>query len=138
MVAAWMSAETGVGPSMASGSHTCRGNCADLPTAPAKMPSAKSVSTASVIWPCWAISWMSGMLKVLVFDQMSRTASRKPISPRRVVRNAFFAASAADFLWNQKPMSRYEPRPTSSQKTYTMRMLSIMMRPSMAAVNSDM
>ena len=34
MVAAWMSAETGVGPSMASGSQTCSGNWADLPTAP--------------------------------------------------------------------------------------------------------
>ena len=34
MVAAWMSAETGVGPSIASGSHTCSGNWADLPTAP--------------------------------------------------------------------------------------------------------
>ena len=34
IVAAWMSAETGVGPSIASGSQTCKGNCADLPTAP--------------------------------------------------------------------------------------------------------
>jgi len=34
IVAAWMRAETGVGPSIASGSHTCSGNCADLPTAP--------------------------------------------------------------------------------------------------------
>src|ERR1700722_15795881 len=34
MVAAWMSAEIGVGPSMESGSHTCRGTCADLPMAP--------------------------------------------------------------------------------------------------------
>ena len=34
IVAAWISAETGVGPSIASGSHTCSGNCADLPTAP--------------------------------------------------------------------------------------------------------
>ena len=31
--------ETGVGPSIASGSHTCSGNCADLPTQPRKMPS---------------------------------------------------------------------------------------------------
>ena len=30
MVAAWMSAETGVGPAMASGSHVCRKNCPDL------------------------------------------------------------------------------------------------------------
>jgi hypothetical protein len=34
MVAAWISAETGVGPSIASGSHVCRKNWADLPIAP--------------------------------------------------------------------------------------------------------
>ncbi len=31
MVAAWMRADTGVGPSMASGSHTNSGSWADLP-----------------------------------------------------------------------------------------------------------
>ncbi len=34
MVAAWMRAETGVGPSMASGSHVCSGSCADLARPP--------------------------------------------------------------------------------------------------------
>ena len=34
MVAAWISAETGVGPSIASGSQVCSRNCADLPIAP--------------------------------------------------------------------------------------------------------
>ena len=34
IVAAWMSADTGVGPSIASGSHVCNRNCADLPIAP--------------------------------------------------------------------------------------------------------
>src|ERR1017187_4051524 len=34
MVAAWISAEIGVGPSIESGSHTCKGTCADLPIAP--------------------------------------------------------------------------------------------------------
>src|SRR5215471_18456270 len=34
MVAAWISAEIGVGPSMESGSHTWSGTCADLPMAP--------------------------------------------------------------------------------------------------------
>src|SRR5438105_5469106 len=34
IVAAWISAEMGVGPSMESGSHTCNGICADLPMAP--------------------------------------------------------------------------------------------------------
>ena len=34
IVAAWISAEMGVGPSIESGSQTCSGNCADLPIAP--------------------------------------------------------------------------------------------------------
>ena len=34
MVAAWIRAEMGVGPSMESGNHTCSGTCADLPMAP--------------------------------------------------------------------------------------------------------
>jgi len=34
MVAAWINAEMGVGPSIESGSHTCSGNCADFPMAP--------------------------------------------------------------------------------------------------------
>jgi NADH-quinone oxidoreductase subunit L len=40
MVAAWISAEIGVGPSIESGSQTCSGNCADLPIAPmnSRMP----------------------------------------------------------------------------------------------------
>ncbi|MPN49599.1 hypothetical protein SDC9_197221 [bioreactor metagenome] len=36
IVAAWIMAETGVGPSMASGNQTCSGNWADLPTVPMK------------------------------------------------------------------------------------------------------
>src|ERR1700754_1017281 len=34
MVAAWISAEIGVGPSIESGSQTCSGTCADLAMAP--------------------------------------------------------------------------------------------------------
>src|SRR3984893_10499436 len=34
MVAAWISAEIGVGPSIESGSQTCKGTCADFPMAP--------------------------------------------------------------------------------------------------------
>ena len=36
IVAAWMSADTGVGPAMASGSQTYSGNWADFPQAPTK------------------------------------------------------------------------------------------------------
>ena len=34
IVAAWISAETGVGPSIASGSQVCSGTCADFANAP--------------------------------------------------------------------------------------------------------
>ena len=45
MVAAWMRAEIGVGPSMESGSHTWSGNCADLPIAPMNRQMQANVST---------------------------------------------------------------------------------------------
>jgi len=39
-------AEIGVGPSIESGSQTCRGNCADLPMAPTNRPMQITVSSA--------------------------------------------------------------------------------------------
>jgi len=36
IVAAWIKADTGVGPSIASGNHICNPTCADLPIAPNK------------------------------------------------------------------------------------------------------
>src|SRR5580692_11740198 len=53
MVAAWMRAETGVGPSMASGSHMYSGNWADLPAAPRNSisDSPVAVAPARVAWP---------------------------------------------------------------------------------------
>ena len=44
IVAAWISAETGVGPSIASGSQMCSGNCALLPIAPRNSSSAIAVT----------------------------------------------------------------------------------------------
>src|SRR5580698_5687919 len=38
IVAAWINAETGVGPSMASGSQVCSGTCADLAAQPMNSP----------------------------------------------------------------------------------------------------
>ena len=51
MVAAWISADTGVGPSIASGSQTCSGICALFPTAPRKRRSAIAVAVpAASVW----------------------------------------------------------------------------------------
>ena len=44
MVAAWISADTGVGPAIASGNHTYSGSWADLPTAPTNSSSAMPVA----------------------------------------------------------------------------------------------
>src|SRR5579863_4790181 len=59
MVAAWISAEMGVGPSIESGNHTCNGTCADLPMAPMNRQMQTTViadqgcpgNTASVLAP---------------------------------------------------------------------------------------
>ena len=45
IVAAWISAEIGVGPSIESGSQTCSGNCADLPIAPMNRQMQATVSS---------------------------------------------------------------------------------------------
>jgi hypothetical protein len=49
IVAAWISALTGVGPSIASGSQTYNGNCADFPIAPAKSSKQIHVSTPACV-----------------------------------------------------------------------------------------
>src|SRR6202161_1908988 len=65
MVAAWISAEIGVGPCMESGSHTCHGTCADLPMPPTSRQMQLKVMAghttvpltwicAAAIWPAWA------------------------------------------------------------------------------------
>ena len=44
MVAAWINADTGVGPAIASGNHVCKGNCALFPIAPINKKMAMVVS----------------------------------------------------------------------------------------------
>src|SRR5450432_1257614 len=50
MVAAWIRAEIGVGPSIESGSQTCSGTCADLAMAPMNRQMQISV-IADHAWP---------------------------------------------------------------------------------------
>jgi hypothetical protein len=98
MVAAWMRAETGVGPSMASGSQMWSGNCADLPAAPAKrqipakVRSQGSQRRSSTLWK------MAPKSSEPTWLMMMRRARKKPTSPTRVVRKALMAAFEADFF----------------------------------------
>src|ERR1043165_6954892 len=45
IVAAWINADTGVGPSIASGSQICKGNMADLPAPPMNTKVSAQVNT---------------------------------------------------------------------------------------------
>ena len=119
MVAAWISADTGVGPSIASGSHTCSGSWADLPTAPANSSRAMTVA---VPFGSPRAAWNTGpKSREWNFSQMKTIPMRKAESPIRVVTKAFLAASAAALRSNQNPISRYEHRPTPSQPRYRSR-----------------
>ena len=59
IVAAWISAETGVGPSIASGSQKYSGSCADLPTAPRNSRAAIAVAVVCVSAPLDAAPLMA-------------------------------------------------------------------------------
>ncbi len=98
MVAAWISAETGVGPAMASGSQVCSGNWADLPMAPmnreisAKVSRPESKAAPPACSPWVAMSMIAPMLKVPNCAHRATTPTISPTSPNLVVRNAFWAA----------------------------------------------
>ena len=104
MVAAWMSAETGVGPAIASGSQTCSGTCADLPAAPANSRSAIHVAVPLDSLPALPSTWP--ISSVPSFVARKARPSSMAVSPTRVVRNAFFAALAASGRSNQNPINR--------------------------------
>ena len=115
-MAAWISAETGVGPAIASGSQTCSGTCADFPMAPANSSSAIAVAVPFAIVSPGAPRTASKS-SVPNLDTINARPISIAVSPIRVVTNAFFAAVAFSVFSNQKPISRNEQRPTPSQPT---------------------
>jgi hypothetical protein len=134
MVAAWIRAETGVGPSIASGNHTCSGNCALLPTAPIKTSTTAAVKSEVPINPAWAASEIPSKEVVPVCAQKMMIPMKSAASPMRVTMNAFRAASRADGFSYQCPIRRYEQRPTSSQNTYSSMKFGAKTSPSIEAV----
>ena len=75
------------------------------------MPSGSTGNDASAAAKHLAKSTDSKVQKINMVARMN------PKSPTRLTMKAFFPASAADFLLNQNPISRYEHRPTPSQPT---------------------
>ena len=104
MVAAWIRAETGVGPSIASSSQDCSGSWADLPHAPSSSSRQMAVTTPVL---AELEAWKTPLkLTEPNVANISMMASDRPASPTRLAMKAFFAAVAADGLYCQKPISR--------------------------------
>src|SRR6202165_2025805 len=103
MVAAWISADTGVGPSIASPSQDCSGTCADLPHAASSSSSPIAVRVPSLAAGD-AANAPANEIDPNVAN-ITNMASASPTSPTRLTTNAFLAAVAADGLWYQKPIS---------------------------------
>lgn len=74
-------AETGVGPSMAAGSHGWRPNWADLPVAARMRPSRGSVGA----WVGDRVCWISHVFVVVASHAMLKIS---PMSPIRLYRTA--------------------------------------------------
>jgi hypothetical protein len=114
MVAAWISAETGVGPSMASGSQVCSRNCADLPIAPMNSSRQITVSVPSTFQPrkVHGLAGAGRLAAKITSNSMepkmktAKMPSAKPKSPTRLTTNALMAAALADGFLYQKPISR--------------------------------
>jgi hypothetical protein len=93
MVAAWINADTGVGPAIASGSQTYSGICALFPQAPMNSSSPMQAATPGVSLPTCAID--AEKPSVPNEAKIQLIARMKAMSPMRFTRKAFLPASAA-------------------------------------------
>lgn len=124
----WSSAETGVGPSIAEGSHGWRPNWADFPVA-ANVSPIKGMfeSLGFSMKICWRF-------QVLRFVRNHAIAKMKPMSPMRLYKIACRAAVFASARPYHHPMSRNDMIPTPSQpmnswkRLFAVTRMSIVMR----------
>ena len=106
MVAAWIRAETGVGPSIASGSQVCSGTCADLAKAPTSSSRPIRTTTPSLVAnSSGAASKIPSRSKVPNSRNRNRAASTSPMSPTTLITKAFMPASVAVVRRYQKLIS---------------------------------
>ena len=105
MVAAWIRAETGVGPSMASGSQTYSGNLrrfaggADEQQQRDGAQHAEAGRFGGELAAAQRPRSTSVKRTVPSTESISSMPRMKPASPTRLTMNAFLPASPADFFW---------------------------------------
>lgn len=145
IVAAWIKAETGVGPSIASGNQVCKPNCADLPIAPKK-------SAIQIISKTGKLHPNSLNTKSAIKGTVENTTSYSKLphkykrpnkahkikkSPTRFTNIAFIAALLAWILVNQKLINKKEDKPTPSQPTNICKKLLLETKISIKKVNKE-
>src|SRR5712691_2496982 len=118
IVAAWINAETGVGPAIASGNQVYRGICADLPVQPRNRKSVIAVMegppATSAVGACAKTVTKSSDP---VDQKIMNIATKKPKAPMRCLMNALRPAVAFAPSLAQKPISRLLQRPTPCRAT---------------------
>ncbi len=80
---------------------------------------------------------MAGIETVPNTRNVPKIPSEKPKSPTRLTTNALIAAAEADGFLYQKPINRYEARPTPSQPKNIWTRLSDVTSINIAKVNSE-
>ena len=106
-MAAWISAETGVGPSMASGSQVCSGICADLANAPTSSSTQAATSWASLLENASGVRRKtSGSRARPRLVKMRNVPITRPTSPTTLITNALMPAAVAVVRRYQKLISR--------------------------------
>lgn len=103
-------AETGVGPSMAEGSHGWRPNWADFPVAARIRPRRGRVISKSLEKK--KICWISHEFRFVAIHAMLKIS---PMSPTRLYRTACRAAVLASARPYHQPIKRKDMMPTPSQ-----------------------
>ncbi len=101
-----MSAETGVGPAMASGSHRYSGNCALLPAAPTNNNTTIAVAVDSAMPTSSIEAKISPKFSDPTVKNSRNMASMNPRSPTRLVTKAFLPAVALASSPNQNEMRK--------------------------------
>ena len=109
IVLEWSSAETGVGPSIAEGSHGYRPNCADFLVAANTRPIRGRLELSGF---SMKICWRSRVLRLVKNHAIARM---NPMSPMRLYKIACRAAMFASARPYHHPMSKNDIISTLSQ-----------------------
>ena len=115
IVAAWIRAETGVGPSMASGSQVWSGSWADFAKAPTRIRREAATSVPSFRPNAPLMSWNTvRKSSEWTLSRIRNAATTSATSPITLITNALMPAATAVSRRYQNEIRRYDAAPTNA------------------------